>query len=168
MNTLSATIRKTRKALRNNAITINEWWSFIADVKANGGASVLEAAVKNGIEAEHRLMNYKNSPLFLNKVRPYCNHHLYTDVHAYEVVRVISSKCVEVRRMDAEMTNKMTFVVGGFAANCPTNDMQEYKYTSNVNNEVIRVRLGKNGWKNAHGGKHYMSNTPYEKYDFNF
>lgn len=47
----------------------------------------------------------------------YANHIGYSDVNPYEVVKVISEKCLEVRAMDATRANpknKLGFAQGGF------------------------------------------------------
>ena len=52
----------------------------------------------------------------------YANHIGYSDVNPYEVVKVISEKCLEVRAMDATRANpenKLGFVAGGFVGHCP-------------------------------------------------
>ena len=100
----------------------------------------------------------------------YANQYGYSDVEPYEVVRRISDKTLEVREMDAERDDsvKLEFHVGGFAAHCSNQRAQKWHITSNPANRVIRIRLGKNGWKDAHGRKFDLSDKPVKFYDSNF
>ena len=63
----------------------------------------------------------------------------WTDAYAYEVVRVVSDKTVEIRRLDA---------VHKEGTDCLD---EEYDYFSNDERPVERVRRCKMGWK-AKGG----------------
>ena len=49
--------------------------------------------------------------------KKYCNQHGYTDINPYEVIRVVSDKCLEIRSMKAEKNPdyKPDFVAGGFS-----------------------------------------------------
>lgn len=117
-------------------------------------------------EAETRIRNYKDSFRYRTKIRAFCNRHLYSDIEPYEVVKVISQTCVEIRRMDTEQTVfPKHFFIGGFSAHCADNYSQDYKYTSNPENGTRRIRLGKKGWDR---GNHIMSETPINFYDYNF
>lgn len=62
----------------------------------------------------------------------------WTDLTPFEVVRVVSDKTVDIRKMDVEIT-------GG--------DWLDPEYTlhSNEKNPVTRVRRTKTGWKTADG-----------------
>ena len=46
-------------------------------------------------------------------------------------------------------------------------DKQTYKYKSCPEGQVLRVRLGKKGWKSSMG-KHVISEQPRKFYDYNF
>jgi len=61
----------------------------------------------------------------------------WTDRYAYEVVRVISDKTVEIRRLNATL-------VGNWLD-------QDYTYEANEDAPVERVRKCKNGWKTSNG-----------------
>jgi len=100
----------------------------------------------------------------------YCNHYGYSDVNPYEVVRVISDKTMEVREMDAELDPewKAQWAVGGFAGHCINQRDQKWIITSNPNNPVTRLRLGKNGWKSADGRRFALDSHPIRFYDYNF
>jgi hypothetical protein len=58
-------------------------------------------------------MNFLNGTL-------YATHYAYSDINPYEVLRVVSDNCLEVRAMNHENDpNDMpTFVPGGFSAIC--------------------------------------------------
>mgnify|MGYP003637258842 FL=1 len=100
----------------------------------------------------------------------------YSDVHPYEIVRIVSDKCIEVRAMDVgENKTKMAFQVGGFSAHCSNQSQQDYDYTSNPENVVIKVRLNRVSqycadkvWKSKHGQRYEISAAPRKFYDYNF
>lgn len=100
----------------------------------------------------------------------YANQYGYSDVEPFEVVRVISDKTIEVRAMDAKKDDsvKLEFHVGGFSAHCSNQHQQKWFITSNPNNPVIRIRLGKKGWKDAHGRRYGLADKPCKFYDYNF
>jgi hypothetical protein len=100
----------------------------------------------------------------------YANRHGYTDVTPFEVVRVISDKTIEVREMDAELdpTWKPEFHIGGFSAHCSNQREQRWNITSNPGNPVVRIRLGKKGWKSACGSRFSLNDKPIHFYDYNF
>jgi hypothetical protein len=94
----------------------------------------------------------------------------WSDVEPFEVVRVISDKTLEVREMDAERDEsvKLEFHFGGFSAHCSNQRDQKWFINSNPENRVIRIRLGKKGWKDKHGRKFALSDKPFRFYDYNF
>jgi hypothetical protein len=100
----------------------------------------------------------------------YANHYGYSDVNPYEVVRVISDKTIEVREMDSERDTsvEMKFDIGGFAAHCTNQHEQKWFIKSNAENPVVRIRLGKQGWKDKNGRKFGLSEQPVRFYDYNF
>jgi len=100
----------------------------------------------------------------------YANHLMYTDVDPYEVVRIISEKTIEIRAMKAKRDEsvKLEFHVGGFSAHCSNQDQQKWIITSDETAPIKRIRLGKNGWKDAHGGRYSLADKPCKKYDYNF
>jgi hypothetical protein len=100
------------------------------------------------------------------KIRQFCNEFGYSDVEPYEVVKVISANCVEVREMATkQIVFPSQFFVGGFSAHCADNFNQKYEYTSDPCRPTIRIRKGKKGWGN---GKFRMANHPHKHYDYNF
>jgi hypothetical protein len=100
----------------------------------------------------------------------YANHYGYSDVTPYEVVRRVSDKTIEIREMDAERDEsvKLEFHVGGYSAHCSNQRDQKWFIASNPENRVIRIRLGKQGWKDKHGRKFGLSDKPVRFYDYNF
>lgn len=89
----------------------------------------------------------------------YANHLGYSDVNPYEVVRVVSAQTLEVREMDAERDEsvKLEWAVGGFSGVCLNQRDQNWLITSNAQNPVVRIRLGKQGWKDRHGRRFDLS-----------
>lgn len=100
----------------------------------------------------------------------YANHYGYSDTTPYEVVRVVSEKTLEIREMHCERDTsvKLEFHVGGFAAHCSNQHEQRWVITSDESAPVIRIRLGKNGWKCKNGRRFGLSNKPVKFYDYNF
>jgi len=100
----------------------------------------------------------------------YANQYSYSDVTPFEVVRTISDKTVEVREMSAERDDsvKMEFHVGGFSAHCSNQRDQKWFIKSDETAPVVRIRLGKNGWKDKHGRRFKLSAEPVKFYDYNF
>lgn len=100
----------------------------------------------------------------------YANHYGYSDVNPFEVVKVISDKTIEVRAMDSEQDPSWVpnWRVGGFAGHCSNQQEQKWFIKSNPENPVVRIRLGKRGWKDKHGRKFGLSEQPVRFYDYNF
>jgi len=100
----------------------------------------------------------------------YANHIGYTDVTPYEIVRRVSDKTLEVREMTAERdrTIKLEWAAGGFAGHCINQDDQEWTITPNPNSLIIRIRLGKRGWRDKFGGRFNLAEKPVKFYDYNF
>lgn len=100
----------------------------------------------------------------------YANHYGYSDVNPFEVVKVISDKTIEVREMDSEKDPSWVpnWHVGGFTGHCSNQQEQKWFIKSNAENPVVRIRLGKQGWKDKHGRKFRLSEQPVRFYDYNF
>ena len=100
----------------------------------------------------------------------FANHYSYTDIDPFEVVRVVSDRTLEIREMNTDRDDSVVlqFHIGGFAANCSNQRDQKWTITSDTSNKVIRIRLGKNGWKDAHGRRFKLSEQPHKFYDYNF
>lgn len=155
-------IKTMYKALNNKTIGIQEWWDFIETKDKNEIIEVIHFMDS----VIGRLKSFINGFYYKNKVRNYCNYLGYSDIHPFEVVRVVSSSCVEIRQMDTIQTKfPKDFHVGGFSAHCSDMHAQEYNYISNENNNVIRIKKTKKGWGQ---GRYVMSNFPQKFYDYNF
>lgn len=100
----------------------------------------------------------------------YANHYGYSDIDPYEIVRIISDKTIEIREMKAERDDsvKLEFHVGGFSAHCSNQRDQKWTISSDETAPVIRIRLGKRGWKCPHGRKFSLSDEPVKFFDYNF
>ena len=100
----------------------------------------------------------------------FANHFGYSDIDPFEVVRVISDKTLEVREMVAERDEsvELEFHVGGFSAHCSNQRDQKWHIKSDETAPVIRIRWGKQGWKDAHGRSFSLSHKPSKFYDYNF
>lgn len=100
----------------------------------------------------------------------YANHYGYSDVNPFEIVRRISDKTIEVREMKAERdpSAKLEFIPGGFSAICTNDHDQKWFITSDPDAPVIRIRFGKQGWKDKHGRRFGLSDEPVKFYDHNF
>jgi hypothetical protein len=94
----------------------------------------------------------------------------YSDLVAFEVVRIVSDKCIEIREMTAVKGDwKPEWEVGGFSGVCVNQHEQKWETSSNEANPVIKVRLQKSGkWQDANGNKYKPTAKPVHFYDFNF
>lgn len=95
----------------------------------------------------------------------------YSDINPYEIVRVISDKCIEVRRMNAERNKsvELSWATGGFAGVCTNQNDQQWVITSDPFASVERIRLHKDGrWYGVGKQMFKLSHTPIKFYDFNF
>jgi hypothetical protein len=99
----------------------------------------------------------------------FANMHGWSDVHAYEIVRVVSEKQIIVRRMTAtKIPFKMDFHPGGFVGHVANQNEQKHTYASNPEAQEIRAYRRKDGYFYSDYGRHALSNEPYEFYDYNF
>jgi hypothetical protein len=101
----------------------------------------------------------------------YANRYGYSDIEPFEIVRRVSDRTIEIRRMDyaRDESVKLEFIVGGFAAHCANQREQKWHITSNPEHAVIRIRLQKNGtWKDAGGNRYKLDAEPCRFYDYNF
>jgi len=99
----------------------------------------------------------------------FANLQMFSDCKPFEIVRVVSDKTIEVRPMIAERDEDFApeFVPGGFAGHCINQGEQTWIYRSAPEAEVVRMRLGKKGWKSCYG-RHTLSQEPYKFHDYNF
>lgn len=100
----------------------------------------------------------------------YANLLMYSDIRPFEVVRKVSDVTLELREMEADLSEDFTpkFVAGGFAAHCTNQLEQKYTYRSNESAPVIRARLRKDGYFWSKLGKHWLSHSPLRYHDYNF
>lgn len=100
----------------------------------------------------------------------YANHLGYSDITPHEVVRIVSDKTIEIREMDAKRDEsvKLEWIAGGFAGHCVNQRDQEWFITSDESAPVIRIRLGKHGWKDKYGRRYEICDEPVKFYDYNF
>jgi len=100
---------------------------------------------------------------------PYANQHGYSDVNPFEVVRQVSERTLEVRALHAERAAWTPDVhVGGFTAHIANQRDQRWTITPDPSAPVIRIRLGKGGWRDRTGNRFILRATPVKFFDFNF
>lgn len=101
----------------------------------------------------------------------YFNRLYHSDIDPYELVKVVSEKCVIIKAMKATLVNgnKMNFHVGGFMAHCSNQNEQEWNIESRDDAKGFRIRLHKDGTWHDSGGSRYKPDTkPMKFYDYNF
>lgn len=152
------------KKMMSNEIGIQIWWDFIATQDKNEVHEVVEKMNK----IDRRLKSFLDGFHHTTKIRKFANHKMWTDVEPYEVIRVISDKCVEIRPMSTKQIEfPKEFHIGGFSAHCSDQHRQKYEYTSNPTAPTMKIRKGKKGWA-AGSMKFKMSDAPVKFYDYNF
>lgn len=108
----------------------------------------------------------------LQEIKAYANQSGHTDVTPYEVVRVVSDICVEVRAMKTVQTKFPQDVrVGGFSAHTVDNRSgQEYDYFPNEEAKPFRIRWSRANrqWQLGKYMRFSMADKPYKFYDYNF
>lgn len=105
-----------------------------------------------------------------NAATQYANRFGYSDVEPYEVVRAVSAITLEIRAMRAERAHdwKPEIIPGGFAGHCVNQHEQRWIISSDPSAPIVRIRLGKKGWKDRHGNRYTLSDRPKKFYDYNF
>lgn len=103
----------------------------------------------------------------------YANRLGYSDVYPFEIIKRNTANKITVRSMKhSENKNKhlLKFHVGGFAANCSNQEMQEYDYFSDEEGEIIELRYSKKTgqWKSKYDERFSISEKPRYFYDYNF
>jgi hypothetical protein len=153
-----------KKAFGTKEISIDQWFEFIADQNREDVSEVVEKMY----QIQRRLKSFLDGFHHTTKIRKYANHIMWSDVEPFEVVRVISDKCVEIRPMQTkQIVFPKEIYVGGFSAHTADNYNQAYEYTSNETASTMRIRKGKKGWKSGNL-KFSMSDAPIKFYDYNF
>jgi hypothetical protein len=100
----------------------------------------------------------------------YANHIGWSDINPFEVVRRVSDITLEIREMHAVRgpSAPLKFIPGGFSAHCVNQHEQKWLITSDESAPVIRIRLGKRGWKDKFGRRYKLADEPVKFYDYNF
>ena len=161
---MNKSIKSMYKKMMNNQIETQIWWDFIATQDKNEVSEVVEKMSK----IQRRLKDFKNGFHYTTKIRKYANLQMWSDVEPYEVVRIVSDKCVEIRPMQTkQIVFPKQFFVGGFSAHCADNYNQSYEYFSDETAPTMKIRKGKNGWKSG-SLKFRMQDAPVKHYDYNF
>jgi hypothetical protein len=107
--------------------------------------------------------------LNLLQTAKFANLVLHSDTMPYEIVKVISAKCIELRPMKAEKGVWHPEVhPGGFCAHVSNQHEQTWVITPDETAGTIRARLHKNGQWRSSWGRHVLSAEPRKFYDFNF
>lgn len=105
------------------------------------------------------------------KVFTHASEYLWTDVLAYEIVKVISDKTIEVREMITDHSIKHLDVHGGgFCGHVENQWDQKVTYKSNPEAPVVRIRRKKNDpelWVRGNC-KFRLETKPYAFHDYNF
>jgi hypothetical protein len=103
-------------------------------------------------------------------VGKFMNQRGWSDVEPFEIVRVVSDKQVVVRGMTCTLSPewKPQMSVGGFWGHVENNRSQEWVIVSDPTAPEFRVRLGKKGWKDAHGQQYSLADAPRKFHDYNF
>ncbi len=99
----------------------------------------------------------------------YANQIGYSDITPYEIVRVVSDKTLEIRKLRTEELDwERQFVQGGFFGTILNQRDQRWSYESDPTAPVERIRRNKRGeWRNEYG-VFALSTTPVKFYDYNF
>ena len=164
------------KSRQNETTDRVEAETNMAKKKASWDAYLIKQLAKdNDQEIINHLANLQANSEFriveevktFTHVSEYC----YTDVRAFEIVKVISDKTIEVRQMATKHDiSHLTQHVGGFSAHTENQRNQKVTYASEPNNPVIRIRRKKNNpesWT-SNGSKFGLTQEPYAFYDYNF
>lgn len=104
-------------------------------------------------------------------MKPFANKYGYSDIEPYEVVRVISDKTLEIRRMESKPKNWVPEIIpGGFSGHCKNNLDQQWEITSDVEEPTIRIRWSKakQVWQSKGGCKFRLGDEPVKFFDYNF
>jgi|TARA_R110000772_G_scaffold48205_1_gene110153 hypothetical protein len=135
------------------------WQNFLAEQEDKVvDAHVAAVRAKTAYRIVKDVVDYK-----------YACHYMYTDVHAYEIVKLVSDKTIEVRKMDTEHDiSHLKQYSGGFCGHVAEQRNQKVTYASNPNNEVIRIRKKKNGGWGHKALRFGLNEEPYAFYDYNF
>lgn len=97
-------------------------------------------------------------------------HCMYTDSHAYEIIRYCTPRKIIVRQLHAERDTsvKLEFIPGGFCGHTVNQHEQRWFLFHDPERTEVAIRLNKKGqWKDKHGGRFVLGRAT-EFYDYNF
>jgi hypothetical protein len=99
----------------------------------------------------------------------YANFHGYSDVEPFEIVRVVSSKMLEIRPMKCTRDEnwKPEVIIGGFSGHTVNNHSQKWIIEPDVDAPLRKIRLTKSGWRDGHS-RFTIDFKPIKFYDYNF
>ena len=97
-------------------------------------------------------------------------HYGYSDINPFEILRVISKQTIEIREMNATLSNhwEPIFEASGYCVNAKD---QEWNIEPNPTGEIFRIRRSsKRGrpWRDKYGLQYSLSHKPRKYYDYNF
>lgn len=136
--------------------------------------SEVKDALWHQLHDEVKARRYAGKCKVRHQIRPFCYRKGYSDCEPFEVVRIVSDNCVEVRALDAkqdpEWVKQMEWHAGGFAGHLANQRDQKWIFERNENNEVIKIRWHKarGCWGKGRYGDYVMCDEPYKFYDYNF
>ena len=95
----------------------------------------------------------------------------YTDVYAYEIIKVISDKTIEIRKMATKHDiGHLKQISGGYCGHVVNQRNQKVSYESDFNAPVVRIKRKKNNpeaWT-SNGHRFGLTEAPYAFHDYNF
>jgi hypothetical protein len=97
--------------------------------------------------------------------------YLYTDIRAYEIVKVVSDKTLEIRPMKSKHScANLEFTPGGFSGHFQNQRNQEVTYESDPEAPTMRIRKKRGSLESWGAGRVQFGLTtePHAFHDFNF
>ena len=110
----------------------SSWDAYLSDQLANAhDQEIIDHLANLQANSEFRIVEEVKT---FTHVSEYC----YSDVHAYEIVKVISDKTIEIRQMATKHDiSHLNQYAGGFSAHTENQHNQKVTYASEPNNPVI-------------------------------
>ena len=138
--------------------------------QAKGNDQMVEFCIEIALEKARKFNDTRLTPATV-KVGDGVTVHLYSDAHAYTVIKV--TKCsITVQRDTATIDPnfKPEFVTGGFAGHCTNQSEQTYTYERNPegNVETYRWSTKNNRYQGGGDGSIIVTKGRHEFYDYNF
>lgn len=140
---------------------------FKAEASRRAPAAPLIAVLSNEIEEESAPVEKPAASLDNSRFANLC---LHSDVEPYQIVKVVSDKTIEIRRMSAALdpTWKPEIQAGGFAGHCSNQRSQRWIYAVDESAPIVRARLRKDGDFYSAYGRHILADKPRKFHDYNF